>query len=140
MASLSSQLSNSQIPASLVPNDPFRAVFIGATNGIGEAALKQLVKDCSEGVKVKAYFVGRNKEAGDRIVKECRELHPSAEIIFMKADVSLIKVVDKLCEDIKSKEETINLIVLTAGAAIFDKRSEYSNSYIYLHHLMAKLE
>jgi short-subunit dehydrogenase len=125
MASLgTSQSSNSRIPTSLVPKEPFIAIFVGATNGIGEATLKQFIKDCGKGVKVKAYFVGRNQDSGKRIIKECQGINSSAEVIFLRADVSLIEEVDKLSKEIKSRENTINLVVLTAGAAIFDQRSE----------------
>ncbi len=114
MVSLSDvQSSNAQIatalPAGLV------AVFIGATNGIGEYSLKEFARHAR---KPRVYFVGRSQEAGDRITKECRELNPEAELTFIQADVSLLKAVDDVCRKIKSKEKTINLLFLTCGSAL----------------------
>ena len=111
------QSSNALISSTLPPN--LVAVFIGATSGIGEATLKQLAKHARQ---PRAYFVGRSQDAGDRIVAECKALNPEGEFIFIKADVSLIRVVDGVCEEIKAKEKAINILFLSAGVAVFDRR------------------
>ncbi|KGO41079.1 Short-chain dehydrogenase/reductase SDR [Penicillium expansum] len=104
------QSSNAQIastlPAGLV------AVFVGATNGIGEAALKEFARSTRS---PRAYFVGRSQEAAARITAECRQLNPEGEFEFIKADVSLIKNVDAVCREIQSKEKTINILFLSCG-------------------------
>lgn len=101
-------------------------VFVGATSGIGEAGLKEFV---SQAKQPKCYLVGRSEQAATRIIDECKTLNPDARVIFMRADVSLVKEVDKLCENIKSKENTINVLFLSAGSVEFDRRSTFFSAY-----------
>ena len=107
------QASNSYVakalPAGLV------AVFVGGTNGIGETTLKQFAKHTRS---PRVYFVGRSQEAGARIAAVCKTLNSEGEYYFMKADTSLIRVVDDICRDIKRKEKSINLLFLTTGTLI----------------------
>ena len=49
-------------------------------------------------------------------------LNPEGEYMFVKADVSLIRVVDEVCDMIKAKEKAINILFLSAGVAIMDRR------------------
>ncbi|GKZ66621.1 hypothetical protein AnigIFM60653_002790 [Aspergillus niger] len=106
------QSSNARIATSLP--EGMVAVFVGATSGIGEATLKQFAKHAT---RPRVYFVGRKQDAGNRIVAECEALNPEGEYIFIPADVSLLSNVDEVCRDIKSKENTLNLLVLTPGIA-----------------------
>ena len=107
------QSSNARIASTLPPG--LVAVFVGATNGIGETSLKQFAKHARQ---PRVYFVGRSQEAGDRIAAECKTLNAEGEYIFIKADTSLIRSVDDICRDIKSKERTVNLLFLTMGTLI----------------------
>jgi NADP-dependent 3-hydroxy acid dehydrogenase YdfG len=118
MVSLSNvQLSNSLISSTL---PPLVAVFVGATSGIGEITLKKFAKYSHQ---PRAYFVGRSQDAADRILAECRAINPHGEYIFIKEDVSLIGVVDKVCEEIMAKEKALNILFLSAGAPIMDRSS-----------------
>ena len=118
MVALSSiQSSNSLISSTLPPK--LVAVFVGATSGIGEATLKQFAK---HSIQPRAYFIGRSQDSGDRIAAECKILNPEGEYIFVKADASLIRVVDEVCDMIKAKEKAINILFLSAGVAIMDRR------------------
>lgn len=119
------QSSNHLIPSILPPH--LIAVFVGATSGIGEATLKQFAKHT---VRPRAYFVGRSQDAGDRIAAECKALNPDGEYIFIKADVSLIRVVDEVCEGIKAKEKTINVLFLSAGLPSMDRRGGSPKSHL----------
>lgn len=49
---------------------------------------------------------------------ECRELNPEGEFTFIQANVSLLKGVDDVCREIKSKEKIVNLLFLTCGSAL----------------------
>ncbi|KAK1079025.1 hypothetical protein LTR48_008255, partial [Friedmanniomyces endolithicus] len=102
--------SNSRIPTALPPG--LVAVFVGATSGIGEYTLRALAKHAKA---PRIYFVGRSQEAGDRIAAECKALNPDGEFIFMKSDVSLMRNVDTVCQEIKRKEKAINLVCLSQG-------------------------
>lgn len=107
------QSSNAQIATALPPG--LVAVFVGATNGIGETSLREFARHARQ---PRVYFVGRSQEAGDRIAADCRELNPEGEFIFIKADISLLKSVDDVCREIASKERCINLLFLTCGSAL----------------------
>ncbi|KAG5764406.1 hypothetical protein H9Q72_007494 [Fusarium xylarioides] len=93
----------SKLPAVLVD------VFAGATAGIGETALKAFVKHTT---RPKIYYIGRSQEAGDRLQNELKELNSEGEYIFIKKDMSLLKNVDEVCQDIKSKEAVLNVLFL----------------------------
>jgi hypothetical protein len=117
MVSLSEvQSSNSRISSTLPPG--LVAVFVGATSGIGEISLKKFAEYTRQ---PRVYFVGRSQDAADRIVTECKALNPTGEYIFIKADVSLIRVVDEVSKEIKAKEKTINLLFLSAGVPSMDR-------------------
>ncbi|KAJ5380699.1 uncharacterized protein N7496_003127 [Penicillium cataractarum] len=107
------QSSNAQIATALPPG--LVAVFVGATNGIGETSLREFARHANQ---PRVYFVGRSQEAGDRIAAECHELNPEGEFTFIKADVSLLKSVDEVCREITRKEKCINLVFLTCGSAL----------------------
>jgi NADP-dependent 3-hydroxy acid dehydrogenase YdfG len=112
----SNSLISSTLPADLV------AVFVGATSGIGETTLKQFAKYSRQ---PRAYLVGRSQDAGDRIVAECKALNSEGEYTFVKADVSLIRVVDEVCEEIKVKEKAVNILFLSAGLPSIDRSGMY---------------
>lgn len=108
----SNALISSTLPAGLV------AVFVGATSGIGEATLKKFAQYTRQ---PRAYFVGRSQDAADRIVAECKAINPEGEYLFIKADVSLIRVVDMVCKEIKGKEKVLNLLFLSQGVPSMDR-------------------
>ena len=117
MVSLSQiQASNSRISSTL----PSRlvALFVGGTSGIGEITLKKFAQYSHH---PRAYFVGRSQDAAERIVAECKALNPGGEFIFVKADVSLLRVVDKVCEEIKAKENVLNILFLSQGVRSMDR-------------------
>ena len=117
MVSLSSVYSSNSLISSTLPPG-LVAVFVGATSGIGEITLKKFAKySCQP----RAYFIGRSQGAADRIVAECKALNPAGEYLFIKADVSLICVVDEVCKEIKAKEKVLNILFLSAGVPSMDR-------------------
>jgi len=104
------QASNRRMVSILGPG--LVAVFVGGTSGIGETTLKQFAKHAS---RPRVYLIGRSQEAGNRIKAECKALNSEGEYIFIKKDTSLLRNVDQICEEIKSKEKCINLLFLTMG-------------------------
>lgn len=85
---------------------------VGGTSGIGEYTLKAFVQHT---VSPRVYLVGRNAEAADRIIKECEALNKDGKVEFLKADVTELKEVDRVCKEIDKKEKGINLLVQTQG-------------------------
>ncbi|THW19865.1 hypothetical protein D6D23_07080 [Aureobasidium pullulans] len=102
--------SNSKI-ASTLPSG-LVAVFVGATNGVGEATVRQFAKYASA---PRVYLIGRSQDAGTRIVNECRALNAKGEFTFISKDTSLMRNVDEICKTIKQKEKSVNLLFLTIG-------------------------
>ncbi|THV99361.1 hypothetical protein D6D24_06291 [Aureobasidium pullulans] len=102
--------SNSRI-ASTLPSG-LVAIFVGATNGVGEATVRQFAKYASA---PRVYLIGRSQDAGTRIVNECRALNAKGEFTFISKDTSLMRNVDEICETIKQKEKSVNLLFLTIG-------------------------
>ena len=103
------QASNAEIK-SLPPN--LVAIFVGATNGVGETTVRQFA---THAVKPRVYIVGRSREAGERIVKECQALNAEGTFVFLQKEMQLMRNVDEVCEDIERKEEGVNLLVLSVG-------------------------
>jgi len=85
---------------------------VGATSGIGEYTAKAFVKNA---LSPRVYIVGRNQAAAERIITECKELNKDGKVEFLKADVTELGEVDRVCEEIKKKEKHVNLIVQTQG-------------------------
>lgn len=117
------QTSNSLISTHL----PHRliALFVGGTSGIGEITLKKFAKEVPQ---PRVYLVGRSQIAADRIIAECKTINPSGEYIFIKADVSLIRVVNEVCASIQEKENRLNLLFLSAGVPSIDREGIFSSS------------
>lgn len=67
--------------------------------------------------------MGRNNAAAERIIKECGELNQEGKVEFLKADVTELKEVDRVCKEIQNKEKKINLIVQTQGNLNLDGRN-----------------
>jgi short-subunit dehydrogenase len=86
------------------------AVFVGATNGVGEATVRQFAKYAPS---PRIYLIGRSEEAASRIINECKALNPNGKFTFISKDTSLIRNVDEICRTIKQNEKSVNLLFLT---------------------------
>ena len=74
------------------------------------------------GIEVQLFEVGstnqpsrRNELAADKIISEIKHIQPDAEATFIKKDLTLLKNVDEVCEEVKAKEKKINLLFMTQG-------------------------
>ncbi|KAH8900401.1 NAD(P)-binding protein [Thozetella sp. PMI_491] len=117
----SNSLISTALPAGLV------AVFVGGTSGIGEASVKAFAKHAR---KPQVYIVGRSQDAADRILAECKTLNPEGKFAFLKADVSLIRTVDEVCNNIKAKEKTLNLLFLSCGVMDMSRTETSENLHL----------
>ncbi|KAK2810660.1 hypothetical protein FQN50_002700 [Emmonsiellopsis sp. PD_5] len=97
------------------------AVFVGGTSGIGETTAREFVRQAD---RPQVYLVGRNEARASRIIEELKKLNPDGKIDFLKADLELLRNVDEVCEDIKKKEEKINLLFLSPGIITTAGRQE----------------
>jgi hypothetical protein len=57
---------------------------------------------------------------------EFQDINKDCDVQFIQSDVSLLRNVDKVCEEIKAKEKTINLLLLSAGFLTTKGRDETS--------------
>ncbi|KAG8156729.1 hypothetical protein KVR01_013334 [Diaporthe batatas] len=90
--------------ASLVSKRSLVAVFPGGTSGIGEFTVRALARHAAKGQGARIYLVGRNQKAADAIAADYAA-HKNVQICFVKADdLSLLKDVDRCCEEIKQLE------------------------------------
>lgn len=85
------------------------ALFAGATAGLGEAILKAYA---GKHTNARIYFVGRNEVAAQQIIRDVRQLWKDApknsegegDIIFLKADLSLLRNVRGVAEEFMRRE------------------------------------
>lgn len=102
--------SNNRIRSTLPPG--IVAVFVGATNGVGETTAKEFAKHA---VAPRVYVIGRSEEAGHRIAAECKESNSEGSFTFIQTDASLMRNVDAVCAEIARKEKAVNVLFLTIG-------------------------
>ncbi|KAJ5691143.1 hypothetical protein N7488_011878 [Penicillium malachiteum] len=88
------------------------AVLVGATSGIGKAALLRLAQDIRQ---PRLYFIGRSQSAANEILAELNQVNPNGRYEFIKADVSLLRNVDEVCESIQRKEARIDILFQSQG-------------------------
>ncbi len=67
--------------------------------------------------------MGRNTEAANRIIAECAQSNKDAQVEFIKADVTELKEVDRVCAEIQKKETKLNLLVQTQGNLTLNGRN-----------------
>ena len=56
-------------------------------------------------------------------MEQAKKLNPESEVVFIKAESSLIKNVDAVCKASQSKERKINLHFVTTGYLTFEGRN-----------------
>jgi NADP-dependent 3-hydroxy acid dehydrogenase YdfG len=96
----------SRLPQGLI------AVFVGGTSGIGEITLTRLAQLTA---RPKFYIVGRSAESAMKIIARCKAFNPEGEYIFLQKDLTRLGSTRELCDEIKKKENHINLLFLTVG-------------------------
>jgi NAD(P)-dependent dehydrogenase (short-subunit alcohol dehydrogenase family) len=114
------QASNALISDATAPQV---AIFVGGTSGIGKLTIRALV---ATGVSVRIYIIGRksSEERTRLFIQELHEINPKAEIIWTEGEISLLAESKRVCEVIKRKESSVDLLFLTAGYAPFGTRKE----------------
>lgn len=66
-------------------------------------------------IKPKIYTIGSDSSAAERIIAECRVLNSGREYVFLQKRLDLLRSVQDVCEEIKSREKSINLLMPSAG-------------------------
>ena len=92
------------------------AVFIGGTSGVGEAMAHTFAQYTNG--KARIAILGRNKEAGERILSELPKPdgeEQAPERIFIQCDVSLMRNVSSAVQQLKDSFSKINYLVISTG-------------------------
>ncbi|KAI4760901.1 hypothetical protein E4T52_07043 [Aureobasidium sp. EXF-3400] len=97
------------------------AVFVGGTHGVAESTVKELFLRTT---KPRAYIIGRSQDKADKLCKELEDLNPGSQAIFIKKDISILKNVDEVCEELQRREKKINILFLSAGYMSLSGRKE----------------
>ena len=66
----------------------------------------------------------RSIERGNDLIKQLKEFNPDGKAFFIQKDISLLRNVDELCDEIKRRETKIHCLFLTAGYMTLSGRSE----------------
>ncbi|THY15476.1 hypothetical protein D6D02_03941 [Aureobasidium pullulans] len=97
------------------------AVFVGGTHGVAESTVKELFLRATT---PRAYIIGRSQDVADKLCKELEDLNPGSKAVFIKKDISILKNVDEVCEELQRREKKINILFLSAGYMSLGGRSE----------------
>ncbi|KAJ6010161.1 hypothetical protein N7522_005177 [Penicillium canescens] len=87
------------------------AVFVGGTSGIGDSTARAFAQHRL----FRIYLVGRNKEQASKIAQDIQGHNLHADMIFLNKDVSRLRAVDEVCQEIKVKEKEVDLLFLSTG-------------------------
>ncbi|KAK4565749.1 hypothetical protein LTR86_003598 [Recurvomyces mirabilis] len=96
-------------------------VFVGGTGGIGATTAKEVFRRTRT---PRIYIIGTSEDKGNELCEELKGINAGGQAIFIKKDISLIKNVDELCDDLKKREPKINCLFLTAGYMSLQGRKE----------------
>ena len=108
------------------------AVFIGGTSGVGEGMARMFAK-CTKG-NANIIIVGRNKEAGDRILSELEKPTEDPDKVtrlFVQCDVSLMRNVVATAQQLTSVLTKINYLVISTGFLDIANRTETKEGLEY---------
>tara|TARA_A100000164_G_C21815077_1_gene727443 strand:+ start:285 stop:1127 length:843 start_codon:yes stop_codon:yes gene_type:complete len=107
-------------------------IITGATDGIGKQTAIELAK-----LGFKLGLVGRNREKGRSVTKHIGKVTGNDSIKFFKSDLSIIKGIEKLSNDIKKEYKSIDVLINNAGAyfSSYTKTEEGLEKTFALNHL-----
>lgn len=87
-----------------------RALITGGTNGIGKAISVDLAKNGYE-----VHIIGRNKERGNKVIEELKELNPMGEHKLFIVDLSLVESNKEFLNKYKEEYKSLDLLILNAN-------------------------
>ena len=88
------------------------ALFVGATSGI---AFHTLIEYARHSDRPKVYIVGRNEATLSKIMADLKKINPDGTFLPIKFEISLLKNVDAACEELKSQEKSLDLLLMCPG-------------------------
>ena len=107
-------------------------VFIGGTSGVGEGMARAFAKYTKGNASI--VIVGRNKEAGERILSELEKPNEDSDKVtrlFVQCDVSLMRNVVATAQHLTSVLSKINYLVISTGFLDITDRTETKEGLEY---------
>lgn len=94
------------------------AIVTGASSGMGKVTAKALAQKGYEVI-----LVCRSKEKGELTLKELQSLYPQASLHLFLCDLSSVKAVKNLAEEITKSFTKIDVLINNAGAYIAERHT-----------------
>ncbi len=94
------------------------AIVTGASSGMGKVTAKALAEKGYEVI-----LVCRNHEKGENTLNELQSLYPQASLHLFLCDLSSVKAVKKLAEEITVSFTKIDVLINNAGAYIAERHT-----------------
>lgn len=88
------------------------SLFIGATSGIAGHTLTEYTRHSN---RPKIYIVGRSHARLSTITQELQDINPPATLIPIVSEITLLKNVDTVCEEVARKETRLDLLLMCPG-------------------------
>ena len=98
------------------------ALFVGAASGIGLATLTEYVRHAN---RPNVYITGRNEGKLQGVVADLQKINPDAHLVPIRADLELLRNVDKACAEVQSKVTSLDLLFLSIGEFKYRRLREY---------------
>lgn len=89
------------------------AVLTGATDGIGKATLTRLV---ATKLALRIYVIGRNGQKHKLFLDKLRQFNDRADIVWLEGQLSLLSETKRLCDIIKQRQTSIDVLLMSAGS------------------------
>ncbi|EIN08969.1 NAD(P)-binding protein [Punctularia strigosozonata HHB-11173 SS5] len=103
-----------KLNATLAPKSTPVALFVGGTSGIGQGTVEAFARHTHGNAHI--LICGRNKEAAEKIfAKFPKPTSPDAKREFVQCDVTLMKNVHSVTQDLVSRLPKLNYLVITTG-------------------------
>nr|WNS47934.1 FunD [Talaromyces coalescens] len=90
------------------------ALFVGATSGIGLSTLRTLAERLPGS---RLYVVGRSKERFASELSRLERLNDCTEIIFIEAEIALLKNTNKIVKFLSNRESKLDLLYMSPGSS-----------------------
>ncbi len=96
-------------------------VIVGGTSGIGEYTAYNFAKYTKS---PSIYIVGRNKEAGSRVIENLKALNNDTDshYYFHSHDLTLVSEAEKFSKTVLDNEEKVNVLIVAPGYMSLEKK------------------
>ncbi|KAL8723590.1 MAG: hypothetical protein Q9225_000132 [Loekoesia sp. 1 TL-2023] len=88
------------------------ALFVGATSGIAMHTLLEYARNSN---KPKIYIVGRGQAKLSPLIENLKKINQQGSYVPLQYSISLLKNVDAACDELKTKEDKLDLLVMCPG-------------------------